>query len=168
MHECRPLPKFTEEQIKRFWPRVDKRGPEECRPWTGAVSAKGYGVFFAGRSLNAHRTALILSSGVDSPLLALHSCDNRPCCNPAHLRWGTALDNETDKISRGRRPLQRHNRRFGFHFAATVRRWLSVIGEGYCYICRGVVSLANMRDTGRCGPCDTLMQRRLKAARLGI
>lgn len=33
---------------------------------------------------------------------ALHSCDNRACYEPSHLRWGSAQDNSTDMVSRGR------------------------------------------------------------------
>ena len=34
----------------------------------------------------------------------LHRCDNRKCCNPQHLFWGTASDNVRDCILKGRRP----------------------------------------------------------------
>jgi len=32
----------------------------------------------------------------------LHSCDNPPCCNPAHLFKGTRAVNNADKIAKGR------------------------------------------------------------------
>lgn len=36
----------------------------------------------------------------DKPM-ALHSCNNKPCCNPNHLRWGTAKENTADWIKAG-------------------------------------------------------------------
>jgi len=37
-----------------------------------------------------------------SGLFILHSCDNRPCVNPAHLRAGTPKDNAHDAMVRDR------------------------------------------------------------------
>jgi hypothetical protein len=34
--------------------------------------------------------------------MIIHSCDNPPCCNPAHLRPGSAQDNATDREAHGR------------------------------------------------------------------
>lgn len=31
---------------------------------------------------------------------ALHSCDNKGCWNPGHLRWGTSADNARDYAQR--------------------------------------------------------------------
>lgn len=31
-----------------------------------------------------------------------HSCGERMCINPAHLRWATRSENEADKITQGR------------------------------------------------------------------
>ncbi|MBK9972574.1 MAG: HNH endonuclease [Acidimicrobiaceae bacterium] len=85
-----------------------------CRPengciiWEGATNNKGYGrLQWRGRPVQVHRLVLALATGRDidevlTDTLALHSCDNPPCCNPEHLRWGTAADNTRDAIERGR------------------------------------------------------------------
>jgi hypothetical protein len=38
-------------------------------------------------------------------LQACHSCGNRACVNPRHLRFGTQSDNENDKIAHGRKVM---------------------------------------------------------------
>lgn len=89
-----------------FWAKVDRRGPNDCWPWLGAKMYFGYGAVrrrdprgFVG----AHRVAL-MHSGVSVPAgkCVLHSCDNPPCCNPAHLRVGTQAENIADRGARGR------------------------------------------------------------------
>jgi hypothetical protein len=47
--------------------------------------------------------ALFLGRGIDAGMfLACHTCDNPPCCNPAHLFPGTNSDNVQDALSKGR------------------------------------------------------------------
>lgn len=95
---------FDEATIERFWSKVDKRGPDECWLWTGSVNKDGYGSFRRqGYKYVASRLSLQLSQKMPKPhegILCLHSCDNRMCCNPAHLRWGTYKDNAKDKKER--------------------------------------------------------------------
>jgi hypothetical protein len=94
-----------------FWPKVDKSGgPNACWPWLGvrmpqtATGSDDYGRFaLAGRRVPAHRFAYEVAVGpIPEGLRVLHSCDNPPCCNPAHLSLGTDLDNMRDKIAKGR------------------------------------------------------------------
>lgn len=45
---------------------------------------------------------MLLVGPIPVGLFILHSCDNRGCVNPAHLRPGTHDDNMLDKMTRGR------------------------------------------------------------------
>lgn len=94
-----------------FWRQVDRSGgPDACWPWTGALNTGGYGMF---RHTRAHRVALNIGKGpYDDALSALHSCDNRPCCNPSHLRSGTQRENMADMKSR-KRSVPCIRKRFG-------------------------------------------------------
>jgi hypothetical protein len=86
--------------MDRYWSKVDRRGPDECWPWLAGKGGHGYGVFYpgGGKQELAHRMALKLTVGEPEGGRnhALHSCGNKPCCNPAHLRWGTHADNMND------------------------------------------------------------------------
>lgn len=77
---------------------------ERCVEFVGAKNRDGYGVL--SRAVNgsrlAHRAALAEALGRPLEGIVLHSCDNPPCINPAHLREGTHADNIADAMSRGR------------------------------------------------------------------
>lgn len=105
---------LSEKVIARFWAKVDRRDERDCWDWSGSLTASGYGRFKVAsyKQVQAHRVALTLGSGIERPdLMALHSCDRPSCCNPSHLRWGTAKDNSDDKVSRSR---HRNGRLAGF------------------------------------------------------
>jgi hypothetical protein len=92
-----------DELVSWFWSRLD-RSAGSCWTWPGARTKAGYGLLsWEKRKTYAHRLALVLSTG-EAPegMHVLHSCDNPPCCNPAHLRWGTQRDNARDSVERGR------------------------------------------------------------------
>lgn len=95
---------ISESEKSRFWSKVSVRSGDECWPWMAGLKSGGYGNFFiAGRLRATHRVAFTIAKGsIPHGLSILHSCDNPRCCNPQHLRAGTAQDNANDKIARGR------------------------------------------------------------------
>lgn len=53
--------------------------------------------------MKTHRIAYTLTKGPIKPgEFVLHSCDNKACCNPDHLRVGTNIDNIRDRLERNR------------------------------------------------------------------
>ncbi|MGH3475334.1 MAG: HNH endonuclease signature motif containing protein [Nocardioidaceae bacterium] len=102
---------------ERLAAMVDVRGPDECWPWTGALSSSGYGSISldggrGARRTRAHRVAFLLANpGVPEPEVVDHlchdpevchrgeDCPHRRCCNPAHLAGSTRPEN----LAHGRR-----------------------------------------------------------------
>lgn len=93
---------MDEETKKRFWEKVSKG--DGCWTWQGAPRGKsGYGAFKVnGKVMDAHKVSFIISKGRQPNGWVLHSCDNRMCVKPAHLREGSALENAREMFARGR------------------------------------------------------------------
>lgn len=94
----------SESVKKRFWSKVDIRGPKECWEWQAYRKPEGYGRFWLdGCTRYAHRVAWLLTYGpIPKKMCICHRCDNEPCCNPAHLFLGAYADNNTDRNQKGR------------------------------------------------------------------
>jgi len=82
-----------------FWNKVERRGPDECWPWTGYKKPSGHGLTtYKSLSIHASRKAWILTHGeVPHDQCVNHTCDNAACCNPAHMYLGTRIDNMIDR-----------------------------------------------------------------------
>ena len=80
-----------------------------CWEWKLRRTSKGYGMTHrSGINIRAHRYSYEAWNGpIPKGALILHSCDNPPCCNPEHLRAGTAQENRDDAIARGRAAHQK-------------------------------------------------------------
>lgn len=87
-----------------FWPKVDRRGPDECWLYTGRKDASGYGRYGKqGPNTYPHRIAWRLANGpIPTDLEVAHRCDVRACCNPAHLFLATHDENMADCRLKGR------------------------------------------------------------------
>lgn len=90
----------------RYWQKVDKRGPDECWPWTAMVSSDGYGKFSSPTDQLAHRFGYTLANGpIPDGLVVDHTCHDpricdlgtqcphRRCQNPAHMAAVEPLGN---------------------------------------------------------------------------
>ncbi len=92
------------EAAERFWRHVDRSGECWIRRSPDGRASNSYGMFFhEGRTLQAHRVAYELGKGpIPDGLIILHSCDNPPCVNPAHLTAGTHQQNAQERDARGK------------------------------------------------------------------
>lgn len=116
---CRPS--ITDSVERRFWDKLTRAGEDECWLWQGSrIGARAYGPFqhegygrlYLGRFEEkqiveyAHRISYVLHLGEDIPagMVVMHTCDNPPCCNPAHLRLDTYSANSLDREKKRRRP----------------------------------------------------------------
>lgn len=95
----------------RIWTKIDNAGPDDCWEWQGKRTAAGYGqvkVKTGPRQYElfiVHRLVYILTHGeIPVDQMACHTCDNPPCCNPAHLFADTGEGNQQDMIAKGRKP----------------------------------------------------------------
>jgi HNH endonuclease len=106
----RPFPpKLRDKEIARFAASVKVGRADECWPWIGSLAHNGYGVMsvrlgkYKHHNFVASRIAYFLATGKDpGQKVVMHSCDNPPCCNLAHLSLGTNTQNHADKVAKGR------------------------------------------------------------------
>gem|GEM_PF-1246966 len=100
---------IMKEAFEKFFDKTDG-----CWEWKGGKKNYGkklpYGSFsFRDKRTNiAHRISYELYRGlIPKGLIVMHICDNPPCVNPDHLKVGTYLDNQKDKVRKGRGKVEK-------------------------------------------------------------
>jgi len=82
-----------------------------CWEWTGYVNKEGYAEYNCQR---VHRLVCADANGLESippGMVVMHTCDNRRCVNPEHLRIATQRDNLLDMVRKGRHRGGRRRKR---------------------------------------------------------
>lgn len=80
---------------EKFYNRA-KRDGNGCMVWQGAIQTRGYGaVWYDGKVHLAHRVSFLLANGrwPEPKLVIDHTCNNKACVNPGHLRELDGADN---------------------------------------------------------------------------
>lgn len=81
----------------------------ECIVWPYNTMGRGYGKLrFNGCVMGAHRAICLLAYGPPPQptdgsrrVEAAHSCGNKACINPTHLRWASGKENSADNVAAG-------------------------------------------------------------------
>ena len=89
---------------KRFKDKI-KVAENGCHEWQSTIKRDGYGQFHHdGSAQKAHKVAYELFKGeVQKGLVVMHTCDNKICVNPDHLKLGTTKNNVADMDAKKRR-----------------------------------------------------------------
>ena len=94
-------------EVQWYLANADVRGPDDCWEWKRGRVGKGYGAYYPngkGSQRYAHIVA-VEKDGREVPdgLVVMHTCDNPPCVNPAHLVVDTQRENLLDMQRKGRK-----------------------------------------------------------------
>jgi hypothetical protein len=132
--------------MKRFWDKVDVKGPDDCWEWQGALTThwRNGRIMVDKKRYLAHRFSWILHNGdIPEGLLVCHHCDNPPCVNPKHLFLGTTTDNMRDMSLKGRSSGQKKTHCPQGHEYTPENTYMRKGGKRLCLACKRKQDVAN-------------------------
>lgn len=112
-------------QDEKFWSKVKMLSEDECWEFQGFLNGDGYGMCRINNKMErSHQYAFKSKNGpLIKGLEVLHSCDNRPCCNPRHLSLGTHDQNMKQMAERKRSGAPKGER----HHKATITEQQAIL-----------------------------------------
>lgn len=113
--------------LYRLMALVNKNRPNGCWTFMGRKNGDGYGQLApkGKRSQGAHRVSYMLFIGEIPPdKVVMHTCDNRECVSPFHLKLGTQVENILDMCSKGRHVPVRGSESARSRFTAEQRKFI--------------------------------------------
>lgn len=119
----------------------------DCIEWTGHINHSGYGsVWHNGKNRDVHRVSCELHHGpIPAGFHVMHTCDNRRCINPDHIRAATRKENMTDMFRKNR---QRFSSGSNHHAAKLSNEAAAQIRSRYVPYSRINGSMALSREFG--------------------
>lgn len=119
---------MSPKSLARLFAKINSHdgNPDVCWEWIGAVGGRDRRpiIWIKGKLCYAARVVCELKNGpppcpVEDPsphvrkslerrYVARHTCDNKMCCNPEHLIWGTHQENMDDMKERERHGLSHY------------------------------------------------------------
>lgn len=86
--KTKEIPVMNQSEIDRFLSLIIKNSDTDCWIWKNSLDVGGYGNFkIRGLTYKAHRVSYFYHNGhISTELVIDHSCRNRGCVSPFHLR----------------------------------------------------------------------------------
>lgn len=100
------LSALPEKAVNRFFAKIEKT--DHCWHWLGAKSPQGYGKLkVEGKIFSAHRISFYLKSSKDPGRQRIqHTCGDKGCVNPDHLKLAANLEAYTRSNRSAEKPVE--------------------------------------------------------------
>ncbi len=97
-----------QDRIDLFLNKIKINEYTDCWEWQGFIEKNGYGhASYKNKTIRAHQLSyLLFTNDIDEDLVICHSCNNRKCVNPKHLRQDTYYSNSIDMVDNGNQSKQ--------------------------------------------------------------